>query len=343
MEQYILKLHLPVHPARECATSDFLAILKEVQNLSTDIDIPVVDSNGQKLSFKVDIKILEKSAQLEKAEVARVYRNSPILEFLVHIEPSEKQIEATGKQLSDKWLSKAEEVHLFYICTQFNNQIQNLLFIANIAKLGWISNDTGWLFVNDEPYQKVQKASPFSFHRAEEVAEKYGWPEFCTVSILDAWNWAVQVSGFCDSFGITRTSRALAALSNILGDEDTMERDVSQIVWAILGIEALYSDNSTGIKSQIMDKTEVVLGKRQSHKKIFSGMYDFRSRLLHGDIGFPFRHRPYDAMQEFMKFNEDLWEYKDVAVAILIATFQKMIRLQLRELNFEYSLIGAKS
>ena len=56
------------------------------------------------------------------------------------------------------------------------------------------------------------------------------------------------------------------------------------LAWVLLGLEALYCTGNVGLREQLVAKSELVLGPRVENKKAFGAMYDFRSRLLHGDM-----------------------------------------------------------
>jgi hypothetical protein len=87
-------------------------------------------------------------------------------------------------------------------------------------------------------------------------------------------------------------------------------------------------------------KTEVLLGKRGTHKKAFGAMYDFRSRLLHGDIDLPLRFNPWDGSLEFGEYDYDLHKSTALGLAVLIATLQLMANRSWIELHFTYSASG---
>lgn len=112
------------------------------------------------------------------------------------------------------------------------------------------------------------------------------------------------------------------------------------LIWSLLGLEALYGKGSTGLKEQLVGKTEAFLGERTENKKRFGAMYDFRSRFIHGNIDIPFRYSPYDAISEFQEFHSDLYSRGQIALAALIATLQRMAANGWYDLRFAYSVHG---
>jgi hypothetical protein len=87
-----------------------------------------------------------------------------------------------------------------------------------------------------------------------------------------------------------------------------------------------------------MQKTEVVLGPRLENKKAFGAIYDFRSRLLHGDVDIPLRYTQWDGVKKYESFRDELVESEGLALATLIATLQRMLAQAQTDLKFQYKL-----
>ena len=106
------------------------------------------------------------------------------------------------------------------------------------------------------------------------------------------------------------------------------------LLWSLIGIEALYCSGKEGLSEQIFTKTQIFLGEIIDYKKKLKQMYDFRSRLIHGDLNIPPNHF-YD---DDNPFRDQLFDSTVFAVAILTATLQKMVYENKKELNFKYKL-----
>ena len=143
--------------------------------------------------------------------------------------------------------------------------------------------------------------------------------------------------GFHERRRKDRVGRAIAALSYLIKHKAKDEHELA-LVWALLGLEALYGDSNVGLKAQLLGKSEAFLGPREVNKKKFGWMYDFRSRLIHGDVDLPFAHNDFDATPEFEGFWADLWECETLATAILLATLQKLCLAKAYRLEFNYSV-----
>jgi hypothetical protein len=112
------------------------------------------------------------------------------------------------------------------------------------------------------------------------------------------------------------------------------------LVWILLGLEALYSKGNVGLKEQLLGKTEALLGPRTENKKAFGTVYDFRSRFLHGDVDLPLRFTEFDAVQKYEDFHVELSRNEHLALAVLLSTLQWMVSRNATELVFEYCLAG---
>jgi hypothetical protein len=139
--------------------------------------------------------------------------------------------------------------------------------------------------------------------------------------------------------GVGRLGRSLAAVSH-LTTADLESTSCIDLVWILLGLESLYSKGNVGLKEQLLGKTEAILGPRTENKKAFGIVYDFRSRLIHGNVDIPLRFTEFNAVETFADFHEELLRNEELALAVLLATLQWMAVNDVTELNFEYSLSG---
>ena len=88
------------------------------------------------------------------------------------------------------------------------------------------------------------------------------------------------------------------------------------------------------LTQQVRDKTSVLLGAPTSYKKKLNNMYDFRSRLVHGDLDFPGRHNLREEQEG--EHIQELQEAIGLAIAILIATLQEIILRNWNGIDFTY-------
>lgn len=199
---------------------------------------------------------------------------------------------------------------------------------VNIAKPGAFQFTSRYLAID----KKIIRTDPGvmnSFESSFDVSSKFSWPPVALLNVFEVWDWLVKIPGFTTGESKTSLGRAIGALSYLLND--SKNQNELALVWALIGLEALYGKGNTGLKSQLMEKSESFLGKRVSHKKEFGNMYDFRSRLVHGDQNFHFNG--FEGVLE-EEYSLRLWDSENFALAALISTVQKMCSHQIDELGF---------
>jgi hypothetical protein len=111
-----------------------------------------------------------------------------------------------------------------------------------------------------------------------------------------------------------------------------------QLLWALVGLEALYVHGKSELAQQVRDKAQAFLGAQEKFKKAVTKMYDFRSRFVHGDLDFPGLCLIGDARKTVERFDDELRDATAVAVAMLVGTLQEVIRRDWDGLRFDYTI-----
>lgn len=169
----------------------------------------------------------------------------------------------------------------------------------------------------------------YSYRHADLVK----WPTIKKISINETIGWFKKYSIHPNQISKNNLHRAINALTYIISDlkEDTS----SQLFWIVLGIEALLAEGNKDILNQIKVKSSLVLGQPQEYKKKLNKLYDYRSRLIHGDFDiFPKFHSDYVA------FSKEYYEYVEFATSILLALIKELIHKQDDSFKFELKLIN---
>jgi hypothetical protein len=228
-----------------------------------------------------------------------------------------------------------EEVAFHLATAELEKVVGDLVLISNIAKPGGlefrrvaITAENRWMF-----------PSPLGndLGLAVKRASDLGWPPLTELAISEVWTWAHSVSGFKEGVGRGRVGRALGALSHLMRGG---ERSPADLAWALLGLEALYGKGTQGLKAQIIEKSGTLLGRATEHKKRFDGIYDYRSRFVHGDLDIPFAYTPYDALPDVETFRGETSEGEYLATAMLLATLQHLAAKRWIDIDFAYNPIG---
>lgn len=132
-----------------------------------------------------------------------------------------------------------------------------------------------------------------------------------------------------DGISRNRIDRALAAYSHLDGGP-------ADLFWAMLAIEALFTQTSVAVQQQVVQNTQLLLGNKPGIKKRLDKMYNFRSRLVHGDLDLPGAFREWDSCRE--PYAKGYEASLGLAMAIVIATFQELAHRGWNELRFKYVL-----
>jgi len=214
----------------------------------------------------------------------------------------------------------------------------SLVFLASqIAHPGSAHFDVPFIYRDGEPRGIGTKIS-WVLQEVRYTVDEHGWPTLCRLPIADVDEWLCTIPGVQESMGVDRTGRALAALSCFLCRSPDQGSEMG-IVWALLGLEALYAEGNQGLSQQILRKSELVLGTKRANKKRLDSVYNYRSRFLHGDIDMPFAFTDnHIDPPDLGKFMFETYDYWGIATSMLVATLQQMVRLKVVELKFSLSL-----
>jgi hypothetical protein len=102
-------------------------------------------------------------------------------------------------------------------------------------------------------------------------------------------------------------------------------------MWAMIGVEAVFAPESAGVLQQLRGGARALLGYSQPAAKLISSMYEFRSRFVHGDLDFEGAASWKDLLEEedgpaVERSRKDIGDALDMAIAILLASIQELIR-----------------
>jgi hypothetical protein len=245
----------------------------------------------------------------------------------------------SGKYIKDnveRELSDLENQDIFKVLVteDFERKIYYFCVLNQIANPGSICIREGDIFLNGE---FMKSSLPVSSFQREVYAEigKIKWPRYKIVPFISVWNWFNSNEFSFDRHSKRKVEIALNAFTHLFTDNHN--DFILSLLWSLVGIEALYTNDKEGISNQIFNKTQALLGPITDFKSKLKQMYNFRSRLVHGDLDIPPIH--YDVYDEVNEsFQGKLHESTCLAIAILTATFQEMVLLDKNELKFILNL-----
>jgi hypothetical protein len=214
--------------------------------------------------------------------------------------------------------------------------VAGLLVLAmNIASPGSANSGARYQLA-DGRFIREESGLSSRLAEARREANRYQWPPIAdTLSVRDVWNWMCEIPGIAEGQGQGPAGRALGALSFLFSD---LRSPVLELVWALVGLEAVYGRGSAGIKAQLLEKSELLLGPRSTHKRTFGRMYDFRSRFVHGDIDIPLEFWD-DRSPHVGNFEAEAEASMFLAASMLASTLQQLAIRDRYSLDFAYQLL----
>lgn len=217
-------------------------------------------------------------------------------------------------------------------------RICDLIIAISIAKKGAILVSTIKAFVNDGVFMDL---SPIIHHvdLCLNYAKKIKWPKLKIIDLQKTIHWLSSFQESTDGLSKNKVGRALNAYSYLFNDVGGSD-DASGLFWSMVGLEAIYAVGNANIVNQVNSKSQIFLGERKEFKKSFNEMYDYRSRFVHGDLDIVNKSVLFDLTDEVSKHWEDLGNSENLATAILVATFQKLIITDRSSVEFQYKVVA---
>ena len=255
--------------------------------------------------------------------------------FVFKIEIPERKIEATICTGEIETKSFSVEYYISLVAEDFKTQLTNFLLFLQIAKPGGFRTREGDLLVNNLYYNSFDSISSIHQEIYTEI-KRFGWPKFRNLKYQQVINWYNRFNLSFEKIANTKAEIALNAFSYLFEYRSDITLD---LFWSLIGIEALYCSGKEGKAEQIFEKTQVVLGPITDFKKKVKNMYNFRSRLIHGDLFIPSAISKSFSLRDIKDYNEEFSDATIFSVAILTATLQELIYLDMNNLSFKTILV----
>lgn len=147
-----------------------------------------------------------------------------------------------------------------------------------------------------------------------------GWPPIASIPFRDVLDWLLAIDGFAKGLPKGPSGRAVSALTHALSEHGL------QVVWAVLGLEALYCVDNKDLANQLRQKSTALLGEPREYKKRVQELYDHRSKLVHGGLDIPLAYEWVEVLDEFEHYLERQMHTSDFAITLLVSTIQQLIQ-----------------
>lgn len=226
---------------------------------------------------------------------------------------------------------KDEDVFEEYNVYLVNRYLTRLNMIANLSYSTNIDFLPGIVLSDTKEFFGKTNVIICSVMEAYEHSSKMNWPKIKNLSFHETIDWFHKYEIHPNFISKNRAHRAINAFSQLIGD--LKSKDTSVLFWVMLGIESLLADGSQGITKQINDKSILILGEPKEYKKKLNKLYDYRSRLVHGDLDiFP------SFYTDFESFEVEYNDFLSFAISILIALIRELISKRNDKFEFELKL-----
>lgn len=229
------------------------------------------------------------------------------------------------------------EIGEIVVTADLEKLVGDIILAASIAMPGALDPTEIQLLV-DRKVRLRKHMKPTSIGNARQGALQKGWPKLDDLPIDTCLRWLRSIPGFEEGVPTGEAGRAVSALSRQLGYCEAAHGEA--LMWSMIGLEALYTQGREGLSEQLFEKAQVLLGPVKSHKKDFKRLYSHRSRFVHGAVDVPLSYTPYDALDEFMNSTLDMWDVELLALAFLLGSLQAMVRADVTDLKFVWTLDG---
>lgn len=212
-----------------------------------------------------------------------------------------------------------------------DDYLTRLNFLINLTYSTNVDFLPGLIYSNSNEYMGRTEIIASSITLAYEHASKIKWPKIKNVTLNDTIDWFYKFEIHPSQRSKNRAHIAINAFSQLFGD--LKSSDSSVLFWIMLGIESLLADGIQSISYQIKEKSSIILGKPREYTKKLTKLYNYRSRLIHGDYNIsPKFHSDYGT------YDEEYADYLFFSTSILIALIRELIATQKDEFKFELTL-----
>jgi hypothetical protein len=241
-----------------------------------------------------------------------------------------------------EWVMDRRQLEVFYrqeFVRAMNGIDAKLAVVLNLARPGVF--DIGPSFSTDGEFVEASDVIVSSLSMAATAALRNGWPSFAPIAAQQAWDW-VSAGDYIDCMGETRVGRAFNAYSRLFG---SISRGAGSedLFWALMGLEALFCDGTAGSMSQVVSRSQLLLGAHPPLKKAFTRAYGVRSAFIHGGLPFPGQFFQSHGLEAFEDFSHATGEALTTAEAILVGALRELITRGWHSIEFITELNGSAS
>lgn len=231
-------------------------------------------------------------------------------------------------------VNEIEEATNRYFKYHLNNFLYKLFIVLNLSIPGYFSFNNLKVLDDDEKIVDF-KAYSSEFFRAYNLSKENNWPYIRRLPISSVLKWYDSLNIDYRQIAKTSTERTIFA---VIHSCKSFDFDVSSFIWLAHALESLYDTPNITISKILKDRIFLFLGKGKENqtylKKQVEKFYKIRSGFVHGDfdISHPSCNEILDeALDDYLY---DLMDPYSFAFSIIVASLQKMILNNWKEIRF---------
>jgi hypothetical protein len=211
--------------------------------------------------------------------------------------------------------------------------IQSYFCALAIAYQG-VVRPTGNVWIIDDSQYRADRYHLSAVHDSIEfLRQNRAIPEV-DLEVDKVVQWTFAQNGMFQGYSDTPASRALNYFTRLFVNAFRND-ELSDLVWALAGIEALLVEGGRSSTGQIREKLTALFGDSVDRlwlSKMIAASYDFRSRMIHGNR----------QLRSFFRSNEDEsnkrfdeeYDSERFAIGMLVSLLRFVIARNLTEMNF---------
>lgn len=305
------------------------------KDLAIDIVLNATSSDD-KLSKKVALIFGEKYFLQPPLYVVKIEMT---IQFLYKFADYEELIPKKNSHLERRILKIERESALF-------TTLHNLYLALNISYAGFVKFENILVEENGKKTKLVKlnetQGAVLTF-AALEAADN-SWPKLSSLPIREVWNWLMQFNDIWERMSRSQIGKVLICLKYLSLNEKLRGENASldQVVWPTIAVEGLFlkglpNDRSKTreLRERIMSLLGAIPEKSKLSEKDLNKLYDFRSRLLHGDQNIPNTDSVLNnEIYEEIKYFGRVYDTSNTLISIILASLQFMVKKNWKELNF---------
>jgi hypothetical protein len=218
---------------------------------------------------------------------------------------------------------------------EFASRVISILVASHIARPGVLRTNDVEIWIEKEFLKVTEGVSGF-FGEIVEFAGEKSWPVIESLSIKQVWKWMCRFQQLPENLGQSEIERALNAFSYLLAQKPIGGVELVDLMWAMIGLEALYGRGTSDLTYQLVEKAGVLLGRSSGFEKSVKEMYHFRSMFIHGKMPFPGVFFAADATPAYERHSDKAYDVSFLAAATLVASLQQIAKRNWTSLSFSF-------